>query len=236
MKYVKWVISPLSKGQSTAETRSRLRWERGVQIVSLVLSALATLAAIAAAFYAEHVWRVTQDQLKVAREETAYLHRPHFRVRFATVESIGRKLFRENDNLLIRLDVLNNGQSAAHVLDSHLEIFWGKSGLPGEFPLFGPPIRNQFACEGRGPECIIQAGGGYIGTKVHSYRLVGHEAADLAVGTNGWELYLLGWIGYRRPDETYPRFFDFALKYDPEKSLFLPVKDVPDYAYDPDGK
>ncbi len=185
-----------------------------------------------------------QEQARIAREETAYLHMPHFRVRFASVEVAKDQMFPENSTVSVRLDVLNNGQVDANVVGSHLEIYWNNTGLPGSFPYLTKPnsaerIVNQFVCRNKTESCTIKAGDGLLGDlgfKVQSSRLMGAEGADLASGKNGWKLYLLGWIGYRRPEEKYNRFFDFAFEFQPERNRFFPVKDDPDYTYDPDGR
>ena len=171
-----------------------------------------------------------------AREETAYLHRPHFRVRFARVIEAQEGLFVRGKPVSVIIDILNNGQADAVVEDSHLEVYWTNEGLPGYFPYVPGKPFNHFASKGEGKRIVIEAGGGNQQTTVQGYSLMDDEGPDIAQGRNGWSMYLLGWIGYHRPDDRYNRFFDFALQLKPGTRRFLPVKDDPDYAQDPDGK
>lgn len=217
-------------------------------IASLTFSGGALLLSIVVAIFIVRTFQETrrqavaaQEQVRIAREETAYLHRPHFRVRFASIDAVKGQMFPENSTISVRLDVLNNGQVDANVVGSHLEIYWSNTGLPGSFPYSTKPnstdvIVNQFVCRNKAGSCTIKAGDGLLGFKVQSSRLVGAEGADLASGKDGWKLYLLGWIGYRRLEENYNRFFDFAFEFHPERNRFFPIKDDPDYTYDPDAR
>ncbi len=176
------------------------------------------------------------EQFELSRQEAAYTRRPHFRVRFARLVEVDGVALAKGRPVSVMLDVLNNGQADAVIQASHLEIFWNDKGLPTSFPYIPDMPFNHFASGGENKRHVIHAGGGTQFVKVQGYRLMDERVTDIKLGMSGWTLYLLGWIGCRRPDDKYNRFFDFALQFKPETGRFLPVENDPDYSHDPDGK
>ncbi len=204
-----------------------------INTLATILVALSTLALWIAT---QRLWRTGQEQIAIARQEAAYTRRPHFRVRFARLAEVDGASLVMGKPVTVMLDVLNNGQADAVIQASHLEIFWSSNGLPAEFPYVrGMPL-NHFASEGNDKRHVIAAGGGTQFVRVQGYRLMDERITDIKLEMSGWNLYLLGWIGYCRPDDKYNRFFDFALQFKPQTGRFLPVEHDPDYAHDPDGK
>lgn len=183
---------------------------------------------------------LSHQQLELSRQEAAYTRRPHFRVRFARVEQRQGFRIRESYPVTVKIDILNNGAADATVFRSHLEIFWTNTGLPGYFPYvndeFGVHRFNDFVSGGQKTEYTVIAGRGPQQTEVVGFRIMGAEAEDVESGQNGWKMYLLGWIGYRRLDDSYSRFFDFAMEYQPDTGRFSPLVGDTDYSYDPDAK
>ena len=177
-------------------------------------------------------------QLSESRTDFAFIHRPHFRIRFADISHTGDEIFRTGTRVEGTIQILNNGQSAAGILDSDLEVYWSNDGLPMTFPNIPKESDlNQFVCGRRGEEgvkCSMPPGDEKKGI-IHSDRRLGPEAVDIESGHGAWKIYLLGWISYSGTgDDNYVRHFDFAEIYDPIRKRFFPETDDPDYAYDPD--
>ena len=179
---------------------------------------------------------LSNQQFELSRQEAAYTRRPHFRVRFARLADTSGPTIGAGHPVTINIEVLNNGQADAVIIRSHLEILWGNQGLPGSFPYFDSSKLNDFASKGNKNGCTMVAGGGDLDITVQSDRILGQEAFEILLGRDDWTIYLVGWIGYRRLDDGYNRFFDFALQFNARTGRFLPVENDPDYAHDPDGK
>jgi hypothetical protein len=180
-------------------------------------------------------------QLGQMEAEFAYLHRPHFRLRFASIDHSGDKMFSAGMPVVGSIDILNNGQTAAKILGSHLEVYWAGDGLPTTFPNKPKGAeQNEFVCSSPDHHvatCRIEAGEGRRGSFYSRGVLPPDKiTADIEAGNGGWKIYLIGWISYQGTNDQYTRHFDFAEVYDPKRRRFFPVTDDPDYNYDPDAK
>jgi hypothetical protein len=182
---------------------------------------------------------IFNNQLDATKDEFAFTHRPHIRLRFTVVKHEGDKFFKAGKLLEGTIDVLNNGQTDASIIDSDIEVYWSKIGLPTCFPGYCEKTMapNHFVC-GHGPgggqaPCTIIPGGN-INAPFQSSKPMPDFADQIEAGRNGWKLYLVGWIQYRGSQDTHARNFDFALIFKPQTHRFFPVTDDPDYVYDPD--
>ena len=193
-----------------------------------------TFASVITAIFSGYI---LLSQLSESKTDFAFIHRPHFRIRFADIEHSGGTIFNEGKPVVGTIEILNNGQSQANILDSDIEVYWSKNGLPMT-PTFPQTEagENQFACgpKKQGVKCAILPGNkeqGSFGSK----KSLGPEATDIESGLEGWKIYLLGSISYSGAgDDDYVRHFDFAEVYDPVRRRFFPETDDPDYAHDPD--
>jgi hypothetical protein len=229
-----------------------LPWRRFLnclQTYNGLLTALATVAMAVLtyflAYYAFEQGRITdkqlsvmQGQLNAMQEEFSFACRPHIRLRFTTVEHEGDKFFKAGKVLSGTIDVLNNGQTDLGIIASDVEVYWSKTGLPVCFPKYcaGQMKPSNFVCDhdpvGEQTACTLPPGGDIIAS-FHGAPMPDF-ADQIETGTNGWKLYLIGWIHYRGPHDTHTRNFDFAQVFDPKTGRFFPVTGDPDYAYDPD--
>jgi hypothetical protein len=192
--------------------------------------AVLTLVAAGAAI-SQYV--IFDKQLSAMKEEFSFAHRPHMRLRFTRIQHEGEKFFKAGKLVNGTIDVLNNGQTNAEITGSDIEVSWTNKRLPDCFPKYcdGKMKPNNFVCLER--PCTIAAGD-RISAKFQSAEPMPDSADQIENGSNGWKLYLLGWIQYRGRLDTNTRNFDFALVFDPKTHRFFPVTDDPDYSYDPD--
>jgi hypothetical protein len=123
--------------KNAKHNRKVRRWAR-FATVGAVLSSLITVAVLIVSIIsiqesrrAIHVAnRAAGAAIQQASIMVDQTYRPHFRIRFISSPSNGPVVIQSGKTVSGIVDVLNNGQADAEVLESDLDIFWSTDGLP----------------------------------------------------------------------------------------------------------